>query len=145
MRLLEDDLIHNLKRLSHRHKGDLVIQYRCNNCRIRTITTYESQGIPVGLDGLQLALPHRLCSDCHHWGVFESEAVSHYHFAQLTLKWLVQHDHEIRQLGKLLSRIFLACARVRLLGTSTTSDVAPVRAANSTFRFTIRMKFSSAS
>jgi hypothetical protein len=79
MRLLEDNLIYNLKRLSHRYKGDLVIQNRCNNRRTRTIATYKSQGILVGLDGLHLALPQRLCSDCDHRSVFESEAVSHCH------------------------------------------------------------------
>ena len=63
MRLLEDDLVHNLKFLSHRHKGDLVIENRCNHRRIRTVATYESQGILVGLDGFHLALPHSLCSD----------------------------------------------------------------------------------
>jgi hypothetical protein len=79
MRLLEDNLIYNLKRLSDRHKGDLVIKNRCNHRRIRTFTTYESQGILVGLDGLHLALPQCLCSDCHHGHVCESEAVSHCH------------------------------------------------------------------
>lgn len=77
MRLLEDNLIHNLKRLSDRHKGNLVIKNRCNNSCTRTVTTYKSQGILVGLDGLHLALPHRLCSDCDHGSVFESKAVTH--------------------------------------------------------------------
>jgi hypothetical protein len=85
-----------------------MIQQGRNHGCVGTFATHESQGILVGLDFLHLTFPHRLCPDCHHGSVFKSEAVAHYHFAQLTLKQFTNHTLSTRQLGKLPKRAAFA-------------------------------------
>jgi len=118
MRLLEHNLIDNLKGRRNRHKGNFMIQQGCNHSCVGTFASYESQGILVGVDRLHLAFPHGLCPNRHHGSVFEPEAVAHCHFDQLTLKQFTNHTLSTQQLGKLPTRAALAWDFVRFPGTS---------------------------
>ena len=77
--MLEDNLIHNLKRRRHGDKRNFVVQQGRNDSCVWAISPYESQGIPIRLDALHLAFPHGLCSYRHHRLVYKSEAVAHCH------------------------------------------------------------------
>jgi hypothetical protein len=142
VRLLEDNLIHNLKRRRRGDERNFMVQKCRNDSCIRTLSPYESQGVLIRLDALHLAFPHGLCSDGHHRLVVHSEAVAHCHFAQLTLKHLVHHPDVILQLGKLPKRAALTWDFVRLCGTSIYSLVIPARADSSMARVADTMKSS---
>jgi hypothetical protein len=145
VRLLEDNLIHNLKRRRHGDECNLVVQKCCDNGCIWTLAPYKPQGILVRLDAFQLAFPHGLCSYRHHRLVFKPKTVAHCHFDQLTLKHLVHHPDVILQLGKLPKRAALTWDFVRLCGTSMHSLVIPARADSSMARVADTMKSSVAS
>ena len=77
MRILEHDLVYNLKPICHGHKCHLVIQYRRDGCVGRTFTSQKLYRILIRLDILHFALSNSLRAYRYHGDIFESEAVTH--------------------------------------------------------------------